>query len=51
MNAELYLFDEPFAGLFPEMTKIVVAVLKELRAEGKTSVLIEHNMDLDSRIV
>jgi len=46
MNAEIYLFDEPFAGLFPEMTKIVVAVLKELRAEGKTSVLIEHNMDL-----
>jgi branched-chain amino acid transport system ATP-binding protein len=46
MNAEIYLFDEPFAGLFPEMAKIVVAVLKELRVEGKTSVLIEHNMDL-----
>ena len=46
MNAELYLFDEPFAGLFPEMVKIVIAVLKELRAEGKTAVLIEHNMDL-----
>ena len=46
MNAEIYLFDEPFAGLFPEMVKIVVAVLQELRAEGKTAVLIEHNMDL-----
>jgi branched-chain amino acid transport system ATP-binding protein len=46
MNAEIYLFDEPFAGLFPEMAKIVVAVLKELRVQGKTSVLIEHNMDL-----
>ncbi len=46
MNAKIYLFDEPFAGLFPEMIKIVVAVLKELRVEGKTSVLIEHNMDL-----
>jgi branched-chain amino acid transport system ATP-binding protein len=46
MDAEIYLFDEPFAGLFPEMAKIVVAALKELRAEGKTSVLIEHNMDL-----
>lgn len=43
---EVLLFDEPFAGLFPEMVKIVVAVLKELRTEGKTSVLIEHNMDL-----
>ena len=46
MDAGIYLFDEPFAGLFPEMVKIVVTVLKELRAEGKTSVLIEHNMDL-----
>lgn len=46
MNADIYLFDEPFAGLFPEMTKVVVSVLKELRTEGKTSVLIEHNMDL-----
>ena len=46
MNAEIYLFDEPFAGLFPEMVKIVIAVLQELRTEGKTAVLIEHNMDL-----
>lgn len=46
MNVELYLFDEPFAGLFPEMVKVIVGIIKELRAEGKTVVLIEHNMDL-----
>ena len=46
MNAEVYLLDEPFAGLFPEMVKIIVGIIKELRAEGKTVVLIEHNMDL-----
>lgn len=46
MNAEIYLFDEPFAGLFPEMIKIVVSIVKELRAEGKTIILIEHNMTL-----
>jgi ABC-type branched-subunit amino acid transport system ATPase component len=46
MNAETYLFDEPFAGLFPEMIKIVSSVLKELRDEGKTVVLVEHNMEL-----
>ena len=45
-DIEIVFFDEPFAGLFPEMVKIVVAVMKELRAEGKTVVLIEHNMDL-----
>lgn len=44
--AEIFLFDEPFAGLFPEMVKIVVGIIKELRAEGKTVILIEHNMDL-----
>ena len=46
MNAEIYLLDEPFAGLFPEMVKTIVGIVKELRAEGKTVVLIEHNMDL-----
>lgn len=46
MGSAIYLFDEPFAGLFPEMVKIIVSILKELRAEGKTVILIEHNMDL-----
>lgn len=46
MKAEIYLFDEPFAGLFPEMIKTVVSVLKELRNAGKTVVLIEHNVAL-----
>lgn len=45
-DIEIIFFDEPFAGLFPEMIKTVVAVMKELREQGKTVVLIEHNMDL-----
>ena len=39
-------FDEPFAGLFPEMIKTVVSVMQELRDQGKGVVLVEHNMDL-----
>ncbi len=39
-------FDEPFAGLFPEMVKIVVSIMKELRTQGKAVILVEHNMDL-----
>jgi len=39
-------FDEPFAGLFPEMIKIVTSVMKELREQGKAVILVEHNMDL-----
>lgn len=43
-DADIILFDEPFAGLFPEMVKQVCGVIKELRTRGKTIVLIEHDM-------
>ena len=49
-KAELYLFDEPFAGLFPEMIKIITECIKELRRQGKTVILIEHNMELISSL-
>lgn len=45
-NINVVFFDEPFAGLFPEMIKTVVEVLKELRTQGKAIVLVEHNIDL-----
>jgi branched-chain amino acid transport system ATP-binding protein len=46
MKAEVYLFDEPFAGLFPEMRKIVTGIIQELKRENKTVILIEHDMGL-----
>ncbi len=46
MNVEIIFLDEPFAGLFPEMVKTVVGIMKELRDQGKTVILVEHNMDL-----
>lgn len=45
-EAEIILFDEPFAGMFPEMIKIVAGVIKELRERGKAVVLVEHNIEL-----
>jgi len=45
-DIEFIFFDEPFAGLFPEMVKVVLSVLKELRDHGKAVILVEHNMDL-----
>lgn len=46
MKSDVYLLDEPFAGLFPEMRKIVSGIIKKLRDENKAVVLIEHNMDI-----
>ncbi len=46
MNVKVYLFDEPFAGLFPQMLERVKDLMKEMRDEGHTIVFIEHNMDI-----
>lgn len=46
MRAKIYFFDEPFAGLFPEMAKVVSGILRELRTHGAAVVLIEHDMNL-----
>jgi len=46
MDADIVLFDEPFAGMFPEMVKIVAGVMRGLRDQGRCVVLIEHNMQL-----
>lgn len=43
-DAEIYLFDEPFAGLFPEMVKMIGDIVASLRERGKTVVLVEHDM-------
>ena len=46
MDAKIIFFDEPFAGLFKEMIKKVVEIMEEMRSQGKTLILIEHNMEL-----
>jgi ABC-type branched-subunit amino acid transport system ATPase component len=45
-GVKVVFLDEPFAGLFKEMIKIVVNIIKEMQEQGKTIVLIEHNMEL-----
>ncbi|MDR2521797.1 MAG: ATP-binding cassette domain-containing protein, partial [Spirochaetaceae bacterium] len=43
MNAELYLLDEPAAGLDAENTTRVYALLAALREQGKTCVIATHS--------
>ena len=46
LDVEIYLFDEPFAGLFPRMLERVKAILKDMREQGGTIVFVSHNMDI-----
>lgn len=46
LNASNLFFDEPFAGLFPEMIERVKAIVREEKARGVSIVLIEHDMSV-----
>jgi ABC-type branched-subunit amino acid transport system ATPase component len=46
MDSQIILLDEPFAGLFPEMVKQIAGFVAEWKHEGKTIILVEHNMSL-----
>ena len=49
-DAEIYFFDEPFTGLFPEMVEKVCEIISGLQKQGETVVIIEHNMGLIKRL-
>jgi branched-chain amino acid transport system ATP-binding protein/neutral amino acid transport system ATP-binding protein len=42
---ELLMLDEPVAGVNPRLRKIIAKVLLKLKKEGKTILLIEHDMN------
>ncbi len=46
LNVNIYLLDEPFAGLFPQMLERVKDILKGMRDEGRTIIFVSHNMDI-----
>ncbi len=46
MDVQIYLFDEPFAGLFPRMLEQVKSILKDMREQDRSIVFVSHNMDI-----
>jgi manganese/zinc/iron transport system ATP- binding protein len=44
-DAELYLMDEPFAGVDAVTERAIVQLLQDLRARGKTVVCVHHDLD------
>lgn len=55
MEPEALLFDEPTSALDPELEQEVVKVIKDLAAEGRTMLLVTHDMrlaaDVSDRVV
>ena len=55
MNPDVMLFDEPTSALDPEMVGEVLAVMKELAADGMTMVVVTHEIgfarEVASRVV
>lgn len=43
-QADLYLMDEPFAGVDAATERAIVAILRELRAAGKTALVVHHDL-------
>lgn len=47
---ELFLLDEPTAGVSPKLTQQVANLIAELKKEGKTVLIVEHDLPFISRI-
>jgi branched-chain amino acid transport system ATP-binding protein len=44
------LLDEPAAGVNPSLLELIIARVLELNAQGKSILLIEHNMEMVARL-
>jgi manganese/zinc/iron transport system ATP- binding protein len=43
-NADIYFLDEPFAGVDLPTEKIIIGLLKTLRDQGKTIIVVHHDI-------
>ncbi len=55
MDPQVLLFDEPTSALDPELVNEVLAVMRDLAAEGRTMLIVTHEMrfarDVSTQIV
>jgi len=47
---EVFLLDEPTAGIHPEIVKKFIELMRKIVENGKTIIFIEHNMNIVSEI-
>jgi manganese/zinc/iron transport system ATP- binding protein len=43
-DADIFLMDEPFAGIDLATEKVIIALLKKLKSEGKTLLVVHHDL-------
>ena len=43
-DAQIYLMDEPFAGVDAATEQAIITLLQELRSAGKTVVVVHHDL-------
>ena len=43
-DAEIYLMDEPFAGVDAATEQAIILLLRELRSKGKTVIVVHHDL-------
>jgi glutamate/aspartate transport system ATP-binding protein len=50
MNPDMMLFDEPTSALDPELVGDVLAVMRDLAAEGMTMMVVTHEMGFARKV-
>ncbi len=45
LESDVVILDEPTAGLDPYYQRKIIGIIKELKQQGKTIIIITHNMD------
>jgi len=50
LDAQLFLLDEPFAGVHPKLIDEISEVILKLRNMEKTFLIVEHNVELIAKI-
>lgn len=54
-GADVFLLDEPAAGVNRTMLHTIIAIIKKLKADGKTVIIVEHDMgfvmELSERVI
>jgi manganese/zinc/iron transport system ATP- binding protein len=43
-EADLYLMDEPFAGVDAATERAIIEILRQIRAQGKTCLIVHHDL-------